>query len=944
MTNDYGQAPGATGAGAATVKPDPFADAPVVDNSFGGPVPAAPAPADEPAATQPVEPAATTPAAASSTSTSPSSYPYRGLSAYAAPAGEVHADDAVPVAVDPQAVPAATAPAAEPEAATSDAAAAATEVAEPEAQAAESPEATAEAASVEAEVAPAEAATEASAEDAQAPAEPASAAAAAPAAPAAEPAAQPTQAAEWLVSLSGGSGHQVSVAAKGDQVEVSVDGASESRAAASISRLTIKGAANYADTLALDLSAAALSLPISFDGGAGSGDTVRGPATDTTWTIDGAGSGSAANLTFAGVENLAGAPDNKDTFVYAPGGSLAGTADGGAGGYDTLVVKGKRGSVKSSPVDRSSGTMRVDGVPIAYAGLEPIEISTGSFELDAPGATLNVTSDGTNVLVSGGSIESHVLSDITGQLKIKARSITVTGVLDLGAADLVIEALATSTAGATLTAEVIVAGSITTTGNVKLSSAVEQTVDLTGQTLSSDLTYALGSTSTTEVRSGGSIDAAALSLSARTTISFTWHGDAPPATVYDKGNFPNGGSVNVSVTNVTHAGITGGAKVSVGSDALSGTDPASLAIEAPDDTTVDVKVTDTSTPTSAAALATAIGDFLTFDRLVASTTLSRDTRAYVEDTPAADPTVDGRRRHADRAPPTPATSRSRSCRTSSAAASNTVTKDDAVAAVDGATLDARRRRALGAHRHGLRGDREGRDQLRHRAPRGRPSPRRRSAHGRRRSSTRATTRQLTALSHNMIQVPGTPFVTITSARAQNTVDRDDRGVDRGLRRHRDGGDLDVLATGNAQIAARDALGLGPREVRHFGNNLIPTKSAKAIAATLAINVILGGVDAHIIGSSVDADDVTVQARTDAGADRRDRGDRAPTRGPARTRSRSRSPSATARSASARRSRSTSSAGTSTERRPRRRSTRSSAPSSAATRDPWLVQAYGRNAG
>ena len=60
---------------------------------------------------------------------------------------------------------------------------------------------------------------------------------------------------------------------------------------------------------------------------------------------------------------------------------------------------------------------------------------------------------------------------------------------------------------------------------------------------------------------------------------------------------------------------------------------------------------------------------------------------------------------------------------------------------------------------------------------------------------------------------------------------------------------------------------------YFGNNLIPTKSAKAIAATLAINVINGGVDAHITGGSVHA-----RQRHGAGADgrgdhRRDRGDR-----------------------------------------------------------------------
>ena len=198
------------------------------------------------------------------------------------------------------------------------------------------------------------------------------------------------------------------------------------------------------------------------------------------------------------------------------------------------MLSGKRGSVRSDPIDRSSGSLIVDGTPIAYAGLEPIEISTGSFELDAPGATLNVSSDGTSILITGGALEDHVLTDITTLLRIKARSITVIGTINLGAADLVIEAFASSTSAQTLVAEVIVTGSITTTGNVTISSAVEQTVAMTAQTLSADLTFALASTSTSEIRGGGSVTAGALLLSARTTTSFTWHGDAPAATVYDK--------------------------------------------------------------------------------------------------------------------------------------------------------------------------------------------------------------------------------------------------------------------------------------------------------------------------------------------------------------------------------------------------------------------------
>ena len=68
-----------------------------------------------------------------------------------------------------------------------------------------------------------------------------------------------------------------------------------------------------------------------------------------------------------------GAADNEDTFIFEQGGSIQGTADGGAGGFDTIEVTG--GTVVSTPTGQQSGILLVDGVRIAYAGLEPVAIN-----------------------------------------------------------------------------------------------------------------------------------------------------------------------------------------------------------------------------------------------------------------------------------------------------------------------------------------------------------------------------------------------------------------------------------------------------------------------------------------------------------------------------------------------------------------------------------------
>ena len=171
--------------------------------------------------------------------------------------------------------------------------------------------------------------------------------------PAATPGSGPSPPAAWNVALSDAS-HTVSVAVAADDLVVTVDGIASSRPVSSVTSLSVAGGAGDDS---FDVSAGALPVPVALDGGAGN-DTLHGPAADSTWTISGQGSGSVAGISFAGFENLAGAAGNKDTFVVDAGGGVSGVVDGGAGGYDSLVLAGHPDTVVSTPTGPHSGILR----------------------------------------------------------------------------------------------------------------------------------------------------------------------------------------------------------------------------------------------------------------------------------------------------------------------------------------------------------------------------------------------------------------------------------------------------------------------------------------------------------------------------------------------------------------------------------------------------------
>ena len=238
----------------------------------------------------------------------------------------------------------------------------------------------------------------------------------------------------WLVSATSGT---VTIAVDGTDLVVTSGGVSTRRPLADVGSLSISSPGG----LVVDLSGGAISMPVSYDGGGsgsisvisgtgsawqwdggagqvsgggiislaftgvtklaagGPGDTLFGPAADSTWTVTGAGSGTVGGLSFSGFEQLVGAADNRDQFVFEPGGSISGGIDGGPGGFDTLVVDGGAyQAVTYTTTGPNSGTVTRDGDVIEYAGLEPIDDTTvgpdRSFSNGVGGVTITVADSG----------------------------------------------------------------------------------------------------------------------------------------------------------------------------------------------------------------------------------------------------------------------------------------------------------------------------------------------------------------------------------------------------------------------------------------------------------------------------------------------------------------------------------------------------------------------
>jgi hypothetical protein len=96
----------------------------------------------------------------------------------------------------------------------------------------------------------------------------------------------------------------------------------QSQSLADTSTVVITGA-DLDDKLTIDFSNP-FSIPISFtDTSETDGDFLEVIGGDNAWNITGSGSGNVGDVNFRSVENLVGASNNEDTFIFEEGVALA---------------------------------------------------------------------------------------------------------------------------------------------------------------------------------------------------------------------------------------------------------------------------------------------------------------------------------------------------------------------------------------------------------------------------------------------------------------------------------------------------------------------------------------------------------------------------------------------------------------------------------------------
>lgn len=117
---------------------------------------------------------------------------------------------------------------------------------------------------------------------------------------------------------------------------------------------------------------------VTLDAGAGK-DRLIGSGADTLWRVTGFNEGSVYGMQFRGVEDLEGAADNKDHFLFEAGASLSGGIHGGDRGFDTLeMLETDFSRAVFAAEGPDSGWVILDEVSLRYAGLEPILVNAGN--------------------------------------------------------------------------------------------------------------------------------------------------------------------------------------------------------------------------------------------------------------------------------------------------------------------------------------------------------------------------------------------------------------------------------------------------------------------------------------------------------------------------------------------------------------------------------------
>ena len=166
---------------------------------------------------------------------------------------------------------------------------------------------------------------------------------------------------------------------------------------------------------------------------------------DLVVTVD----GNAMSRPLAGLERVTVIGGDRDDSLVVVAAPVPIFYDG-RGGFDLLTIEGVHGSVRATAIDGTSGTILVDGLPVTYAGLEPIILGGTATDVVIDGSASDdaivVSQSGSTITVatSTGTIESHIFAVPTGSLLIRGNggtdSVTFTTALNLGGATLTVEA------------------------------------------------------------------------------------------------------------------------------------------------------------------------------------------------------------------------------------------------------------------------------------------------------------------------------------------------------------------------------------------------------------------------------------------------------------------------------------------------------------------------
>ena len=579
--------------------------------------------------------------------------------------------------------------------------------------------------------------------------------------------------------------------------------------------------------------------------------------------------------------------------------------DGGVA-FDTLSFKGGAfNSIEYHATDAHAGSIMLDDYLINYKNIEPITDATVTVDRviglsDNPDIDAVLADSGSNFSISGSTFEAVTFAKPTNSLTVQGLagndSITI-NTLTLSACSLIVEAETitvngpvTSTTGnitlnataensvtgvgtlgtpVNLTAQVIINGSVTsTTGALLIQAIVNNTVNIPSDSLDEeDLVFSSISEAKAEIGAGAVVNVATLQVIAKTNTSFTYTANAVTTDAYNLGEtlstiYKDGvakGTLTATINNKTYAGITGGARVTVGNGVISAEEPASVLINAVDHLTVSIAITDTSDPSRVNETLTVFS--FDFDRVKSTLNVSRDTQAYVKNTPSGSyNTLESGglvKIHAEN------NGTVSNVITSDLVGKvlNSTTKDDALAfaltaklAVNGLDVLALTNTSYTALAKEALNDVTGATKTYISA-------------GTVTSTddialTAQDTSSLSAESKDLVLKPTTYFVATKFSYARNDFSRDTQSyIEAASTINAAGYDVTLLAKNSTTIIARVHTVSIVK-----GGNFLPTSSFKAAALTLSVNVLLGNVKAYIIDSTVTANNLTVSAKDDTAMD------------------------------------------------------------------------------